>query len=98
MRTACSCWPPPFTCRTIRPLPLSILAAHAEIVHGWDDEVILCEHAIRFAQLRGCALHLVPDGHRLDASIPLLSELFGAFLSRCGGTGDRALKTPAATY
>lgn len=65
----------------------AIQAAHAEIVHGWDDEVIPCEHAIRFTRLRRCALHLVPDGHRLDASIPLLCELFGVFLSRCSGTG-----------
>lgn len=66
------------------PVPApAILAGHAEIVHGWDDEVIPCEHSIRFARLRGCTLHLVPGGHRLDTQIPLLCELFGAFLSRC---------------
>ena len=61
----------------------AVLAGHAEIVHGWDDEVIPCEHAIRFARLRSCTLHLVPGDHRLNARIPLLAELFGAFLSRC---------------
>lgn len=59
-------------------------AARTEIVHGWDDEVIPCENAIRFARLRGCTLHLVRGDHRLNARIPLLCELFGAFLSRCG--------------
>ncbi|MGJ7917817.1 YqiA/YcfP family alpha/beta fold hydrolase [Massilia sp. LXY-6] len=58
-------------------------AARTEIVHGWDDELIPCEHAIRFARSRQCTLHLVPGDHRLGARIPLLRELFDAFLSRC---------------
>lgn len=58
-------------------------AARTEIVHGWDDEVIPCENAIRFARLRGCTLHLVQGDHRLNERIPLLRELFGAFLARC---------------
>jgi len=62
----------------------AVPAAHTEIVHGWDDEVIPCENAIHFARLRGCTLHLVQGDHRLDARIPLLRELFGAFLSRRG--------------
>ena len=61
----------------------AVLAYHAEIVHGWDDEVIPCENSIRFARLRGCTLHLAPGDHRLTLRIPLLCELFGAFLSRC---------------
>ncbi|MFC3458194.1 MULTISPECIES: alpha/beta hydrolase [Massilia] len=64
----------------------AILATHAEIVHGWDDEVIPCENAIRFARLRRCTLHLVPGEHRLDTCIPLLCELFGAFLARCAAS------------
>jgi pimeloyl-ACP methyl ester carboxylesterase len=56
-----------------------------EIVHGWDDAVIPCENAIRFARLRRCTLHLVQGDHRLNARIPLLCELFGAFLSRRAG-------------
>lgn len=58
-------------------------AARTEIVHGWADEVIPCENAIQFARLRGCTLHLVEGDHRLDGRIPLLRELFDAFLSRC---------------
>jgi pimeloyl-ACP methyl ester carboxylesterase len=58
-------------------------AARTEIVHGWDDEVIPCDNAIRFARLHQCTLHLVEGDHRLNARIPLLRELFDAFLARC---------------
>jgi len=58
-------------------------AARTEIVHGWGDEVIPFDHAIRFARTRGCTLHLVEGDHRLNTRIPLLCELFGAFLARC---------------
>jgi pimeloyl-ACP methyl ester carboxylesterase len=58
-------------------------AARTEIVHGWGDEVIPCENAVRFARLRKCTLHLVQGDHRLNARIPLLRELFDAFLARC---------------
>jgi len=54
-----------------------------EIVHGWNDSVIPYEHAVRFARLRQCTLHLVQGDHRLTARIPLLQELFGAFLKKC---------------
>lgn len=60
-------------------------AGRTEIVHGWDDEVIPCENAIRFARLRQCSLHLVQGDHRLNTRIPLLRELFDAFLARCAG-------------
>lgn len=72
------------------PVPApAILATQAEIVHGWDDDIIPCENSVKFARLRGCTLHLVPGGHRLDKQVPLLCELFGAFLLRC------AASTPA---
>lgn len=60
----------------------ALLAGHVETVHGWGDALIPCEHSIRFGRLRGCTLHLVPGGHRLDTRPPLLCELFSAFLSR----------------
>jgi len=63
----------------------AILADHADIVHGWDDEVIPCENSVRFARLRGCTLHLAPGDHRLTLRIPLLCELFDGFLARCEG-------------
>jgi len=73
------------------PVPApAILATQTEIVHGWDDEVIPCENSVKFARLRGCTLHLVPGGHRLDTQIPLLCELFGAFLARCAASTSAA--------
>lgn len=59
-----------------------IPADAVEIVHGWRDEVIPCENAIRFARDRRCTLHLVDGDHRLNANIPILCELFGFFLQR----------------
>ena len=34
-----------------------------EIVHGWDDDIILYEHSVRYAKGAGATLHLVPAGH-----------------------------------
>jgi predicted esterase len=56
---------------------------HTELVHGWNDDVIPCEHAIRYARLRQCSLHLVDGDHRLNNRIPMLRALFDAFLFRC---------------
>lgn len=61
--------------------------AYTEIVHGWDDEVIPYDRAVRFARLRQCTLHLVQGDHRLTARIPLLCELFGAFLGKVAAHG-----------
>jgi predicted esterase len=58
-------------------------AERTEIVHGWNDEVIPVENAIRFARLRRCTLHVIEGDHRLNTRIPLLCELFDAFLLRC---------------
>ncbi|MES2018703.1 MAG: hypothetical protein V4484_19610 [Pseudomonadota bacterium] len=52
-------------------------------MHGWNDEVIPCEDAIRYARLRQCSLHLVDGDHRLNSCIPMLRALFDAFLLRC---------------
>jgi pimeloyl-ACP methyl ester carboxylesterase len=60
---------------------------HTEIVHGWDDEVIPYDRAVRFARLRQCTLHLVQGDHRLTAQIPLLCELFAAFLGKVAPHG-----------
>lgn len=60
----------------------AVTGEHTEIVHGWDDEVIPYDRAVRFARLRQCTLHLVPGDHRLTAKIPLLCELFTAFLGK----------------
>lgn len=60
-----------------------LLADHTAIVHGWDDDVIPCEHSIRYARLQRCTLHLVQDGHRLERQLDTLGQLFDAFMARC---------------
>lgn len=52
------------------------------IVHGWRDEIVPCDHALRFAAERRATLHVVDDDHRLHASTPQLqrwlAELLGS--------------------
>ena len=52
---------------------------HTEIVHGWDDEVIPCENAIRFARLRQCVL--IAGNRRLNNCTPLVRDC--SMLSCC---------------
>lgn len=53
-----------------------------EVVHGWNDEVILYEHSLRFCHKYGATLHLVNDDHRLLARLPLIEDYFQRFLAR----------------
>lgn len=55
-------------------------ACPTAIVHGWDDEVVPVDNALRYAREAGCTLHVLDDDHRLTASIPSLEVLFGLFL------------------
>jgi predicted esterase len=57
-------------------------AAHIEIVHGWDDDVIPVQHSIDFARGADCALHLVPGDHPLNTSIACVEAIFRNFLER----------------
>ena len=51
-----------------------------EIVHGWSDDIIPVEHAIKYARQAQCTLHLIDGDHRLNSSIEQVIELFGSFL------------------
>ena len=55
-----------------------------EIVHGWDDDVILYEHSVRYAKGAGATLHLVPAGHLFYQAdeLALLCRHFADFLAR----------------
>lgn len=53
---------------------------HVEIVHGWHDETVLYEHAVRYAREKHCTLHLIHDNHRLSEQPNILSQLFTQFL------------------
>lgn len=51
------------------------------IVHGWDDDVILYEHSVRYARASNATLHLIAGDHRLHQAIPTLCDLFHQFLT-----------------
>lgn len=55
-----------------------------EIVHGWDDDIILYEHSVRYAKEAGATLHLVPAGHLFYQAdeLALLCRHFADFIAR----------------
>lgn len=55
---------------------------HVEIVHGWDDEVVLYEHSLRFARDCNAPLHLLPGDHLLGAQIPAVRAIFSLYLQK----------------
>lgn len=55
---------------------------HVEIVHGWDDGVVLYEHSLRFARESDAPLHLLPGDHLLHTQIPVIRRLFAQYLQR----------------
>ncbi|HXG29892.1 MAG TPA: alpha/beta fold hydrolase [Nevskiales bacterium] len=52
------------------------------IVHGWKDDVVPVERALRFARGRRADLHLLDSGHTLNDRIPTLEKIFADFLDR----------------
>ena len=60
-------------------------AALVQVVHGWHDEVVPVDNAIRFARECGAELSLLNASHSLVEVLPVLSELFGSFLDRVVG-------------
>ena len=70
---AVSDWPP------VAPPPEGCVT---ELVHGWDDDVVPVEHSVQFARDWRAGLHVVADGHRLQAALPQVVELFAGWLGR----------------
>jgi esterase/lipase len=52
------------------------------IVHGWNDDIVPVENAIRFAREYKCELHVLDSDHRLTADIAQICELLDQFLKR----------------
>lgn len=52
------------------------------VAHGWRDDIVPPERALRFAEPRRAELHLYDDGHRLVDSIDAIGRLFGDLLDR----------------
>lgn len=60
-----------------------------EITHGINDEVVPHENSIRFAmEHKGTILHLVPDDHRLKASLDFLACQFIRFIKELSEVGQ----------
>ncbi|MGE4291750.1 MAG: alpha/beta hydrolase [Desulfovibrio sp.] len=51
-----------------------------EVVHGWRDEVVPARNVLRLAEITRCTLHMVPDGHRLSASVERIAFWFMMFV------------------
>lgn len=51
-----------------------------KIIHGWHDEIVPVENAVRFAQKYNSKLILVPDDHQLSQSLPFIEKQFRLFL------------------
>lgn len=56
--------------------------ADTVVVHGWDDDIVPVEVAIRFAQSRNASLHVLDSGHTLTDQLPILGQLFEGMLCR----------------
>lgn len=50
------------------------------IIHGWNDQVVPVENAIRFARTHKATLHLLNGDHRLTEEIPEICRLLDLFL------------------
>lgn len=90
-------------CARLKPVALFLLApalyfegwdeepqdcpALTTVVHGWDDDIVPLEAAMRFAAPRKAALHILNSGHTLNDQLPALGLLFGDLLDRAA-SGD----------
>lgn len=52
------------------------------IVHGWRDDIVPVDNALKFARDAHCALHVLDGDHRLTSNIDEINVLFADFLSR----------------
>lgn len=52
------------------------------VIHGWRDDIVLPDSAIRFARAHHSRLHMVDDGHRLMESLDFVGAVFDALLAR----------------
>lgn len=50
------------------------------IIHGWHDDVVPCDHSVRFARQHSSRLTLVDGGHRLGGNMDVIEDLFRLFL------------------
>jgi alpha/beta superfamily hydrolase len=89
-------------CGTLRPQAMLLIApalyfpgfdeepagtpALTTVVHGWNDDIVPVERAVRFATPRRAELHLLDSGHTLNERLDDLGSIFGHLLQRAIGT------------
>ena len=61
---------------------LPIPPAITTVVHGWQDDIVPVERAIRYAQCHRTTLHLLDSGHTVNDRLPELEQLFDDLLRR----------------
>jgi pimeloyl-ACP methyl ester carboxylesterase len=52
------------------------------IVHGWSDDIVPVQNAIRWAGEHRATLHVLDSGHRLEDQIGAICALLRSFLTR----------------
>ncbi len=83
-------------CRALKPSALFLMApalyfkgwdeepAHipalCTVVHGWHDDIVPHERALRFATRRNAELHMLNSGHTLNDQLPVLGLLLDQLL------------------
>jgi predicted esterase len=70
---------PAFDLPGLPPTP-SVAPCPTAVVHGWQDDVVPVDKALRFAETQRALTYLVDDGHRLHASLPQIERWFDDFL------------------
>ncbi len=58
----------------------SNLPERVAVVHGWRDDVVPVDNAVRFARTHRADLTVFDDNHRLEKSVDRLRPLFSGFL------------------
>jgi alpha/beta superfamily hydrolase len=56
------------------------VAEHCMVVHGWGDEVVPVDNAIRWCRQHTLPLLLLDSDHRLMSVLDTICEIFGQFL------------------
>jgi dienelactone hydrolase len=62
----------------------NVQAESVTVIHGWHDDVVPPEAAIKFAGSGNYPLHMLPDGHSLGDSLGVIGGYFRLMLKELG--------------
>jgi len=65
---------------------VSSLPKETVIVHGWNDDVVPVDNAIRLAKQHRCEIDVVDADHALSDALPRLGTIFRGFLQQIDAT------------